>query len=146
MNTNQHQPEEEQNLPDLLQHIQRKDGFSVPQGYFDRLPERIQEKALASTSPRSLFPRVLQVAAAATLTIFLVGSALWYFAPQQTVTITQEDLAELLVDEYNDYSESVLLSYLADEEAPRVESEEEAILEYLLEEEEMLPELFEENF
>ncbi len=58
-----------------LEDISKKDAFSVPDGYFDRLPTIIQTKAIESTKKRAVFVRtgVLRLAIPSLLLIMIAG-------------------------------------------------------------------------
>ena len=84
--------------PFKLENISKKDAFSVPDGYFDKLPTIIQTRAIESTKKREAFKAVglLKIAIPSLLILIVAG----YFGyKNQNDTEKRNSKIELMLSE-----------------------------------------------
>lgn len=100
--------------PFKLENISKKDAFSVPDGYFDKLPTIIQTKAIESTKKREVFSSVgvLRLAIPSLLILMIAG----YFGYKYQNNIESADskiesmLADISTEEMVNYLDETDLS------------------------------------
>ena len=98
------------NKPFKLEDFSKKEGFKVPDGYFDKLPTIIQAKAIASTNQKLVFSQlgVLKLAIPSVLLLLVAG----YFGYKyQNNTDRLDSKIELMLA---DVSTEEMVGYLDD--------------------------------
>ena len=86
------------NKPFNLDKVSKQETFSVPDGYFDKLPTIIQAKAIASTKQKSLFAHVGVLKLAIPFVLLLVIAGYLGYKYQNNVNQLDSKIELMLVD------------------------------------------------
>ena len=121
-NTYKHIPEDKNDPPGNLNSLKGKNPFKTPEGYFDNLPARIEDKIKSSESDKRVTLKLFQSKqmryAAAVLIFLLIGAGIagiWI----NEIQLKQNNLSEINVESTLDYtgiSEMDLLYFMTYEE------------------------------
>ena len=96
--------------PVKLEDISKKDAFSVPDGYFDKLPTIIQTRAIESTKKRKIFSPVRILRLAIPSLLILVVAA-YYGNKYQNNVLNSDQKIELMLAEI---STAEMVNYLSE--------------------------------
>ena len=124
--------EELKNISPHLNQLPKKDAFKVPEGYFDDLPSRIQDRVIAQTKTRSR--NFAPVWIFSTLGVASVLCVLFFLSksPEETTSITKQEASAYVNENLEqEFDETLLADELITSDNKTLTSEEN-LEEYIL--------------